>query len=159
MRASKCPSLLQKVLKMNLSSGKLQFWEWEKNLLVPEHFALALAGILHSSMPKISEEGLTLCILWSTKPGNCGLGVSVKISYPVISYQDVTSIVHRKSSETSVTTGKARYLWVCIRGLQFYTFFGISIGITRRMIDIGKKITFYFLQNVWKCTVFFAFAF
>ncbi len=40
------------------------------------------------------------------------------------------------------------------RGLQFYTFFGISIGITRRMIDIGKKITFYFLQNVWKCTVF-----
>jgi hypothetical protein len=34
------------------------------------------------------------------------------------------------------------------RGLQFYTFFGISIGITRRMIAIGKKITFYFLQNV-----------
>jgi hypothetical protein len=27
------------------------------------------------------------------------------------------------------------------------------------MIDIGKKITFYFLQNVWKCTVFFAYAF
>jgi hypothetical protein len=27
------------------------------------------------------------------------------------------------------------------------------------MIDIGKKITFYFLQNVQKCTVFFAFAF
>jgi len=27
------------------------------------------------------------------------------------------------------------------------------------MIDIAKKITFYFLQNVWKCTVFFAFAF
>ncbi len=46
-----------------------------------------------------------------------------------------------------------------IRGLQFYTFFGISIGITRRLIDIGKKITFYFLQNVWKCTVFFAFGF
>jgi hypothetical protein len=32
------------------------------------------------------------------------------------------------------------------RGLQFYTFFGISIGITRRLIDIGKKITFYFLK-------------
>ncbi len=45
------------------------------------------------------------------------------------------------------------------RGLQFYTFFGISIGIIRRMIDNSKKITFYFLQNVWKCTVFFAFAF
>ncbi len=29
------------------------------------------------------------------------------------------------------------------------------MGIKRRMIDIGKKITFYFLQNVWK----FAFAF
>jgi hypothetical protein len=35
--------------------------------------------------------------------------------------------------------------WLCIRGLQFYTFFGISTGITRRMIDIGKKLTFYFL--------------
>ncbi len=34
------------------------------------------------------------------------------------------------------------------RGLQFYTFFGISIGITRRLIDIGEKITFFFLQNV-----------
>jgi hypothetical protein len=45
------------------------------------------------------------------------------------------------------------------RGLQFYNFFGISIGIKWRMIAIGKKITFYFLQNVWKCTVFFAFAF
>jgi hypothetical protein len=37
---------------------------------------------------------------------------------------------------------------VCIRGLQFYTFFEISTGIKRRMVDIGKKITFYFLQNV-----------
>jgi hypothetical protein len=35
----------------------------------------------------------------------------------------------------------------CNRGLQFYTFFGILIGITWRMIDICKKITFYFLQN------------
>jgi len=25
-------TLLQKVLKMKLSSGKLQFWEWEKTL-------------------------------------------------------------------------------------------------------------------------------
>ncbi len=33
------------------------------------------------------------------------------------------------------------------------------MGITRRKIDIGKKITFYFLQIFWKCTVFFAFAF
>jgi hypothetical protein len=38
---------------------------------------------------------------------------------------------------------------VCIQmGLQFYTFFGISIGIKWRMIAIGKKITFYFLQNI-----------
>ncbi len=28
------------------------------------------------------------------------------------------------------------------------------MGIKRRMIDIGKKITFYFSQNVRKCTVF-----
>jgi hypothetical protein len=31
-------ALLQKVLKMKPSSGKLQFREWEKTLLVPEHF-------------------------------------------------------------------------------------------------------------------------
>ncbi len=31
----------------------------------------------------------------------------------------------------------SRYLYV--RGLQFYTFLGISLGIKRRMIDIGKK--------------------
>ncbi len=49
--------------------------------------------------------------------------------------------------------------WMNTRGLQFYTFFGISIGIKRRLIDIAKKITFYFLQNVSKCTVFFAFTF
>ncbi len=49
--------------------------------------------------------------------------------------------------------------YIYSRGLQFYTFFGISIGIKRRLIDIAKKITFYFLQNVWKCTVFFAYAF
>jgi hypothetical protein len=30
------------------------------------------------------------------------------------------------------------------RGLQLFTFFGISIGIKRRMIDIGKKITIHF---------------
>jgi hypothetical protein len=42
----------------------------------------------------------------------------------------------------------AQLLSLSSRGLQFYTFFGISIGITRRMTDIGQKITFYFLQNV-----------
>ncbi len=50
------------------------------------------------------------------------------------------------------------FLWT-----HTYTLGGFNVsnlmGITRRKIDIGKKITFYFLQNVWKCTVFFAFAF
>jgi hypothetical protein len=32
------------------------------------------------------------------------------------------------------------------RRLQFYTFFGTSIGITRRMIDIGKKKLFNFCK-------------
>ncbi len=47
--------------------------------------------------------------------------------------------------------------------LSAYTVGGFNVsnlmGIKRRMIDIDKKITFYFLQNVWKCTDFFAFAF
>ncbi len=57
------------------------------------------------------------------------------------------------------------YLSYLRRGLLTYncTLGGFNVsnlmGIKRRMIDIGKKITFYFLQNVWKCTVFFAFAF
>ncbi len=62
--------------------------------------------------------------------------------------------------QTAIATAYAFVLRkLYTRGLQFYTVFGISIGITQRMIDIGKKITFYFLQNVRKCTVFFAFAF
>ncbi len=59
------------------------------------------------------------------------------------------------------------YLWAIsiFPGLTdpSYTVGGFNVsnlmGITWRKIDIGKKITFYFLQNVWKCTVFFAFAF
>ncbi len=39
-------------------------------------------------------------------------------------------------------------------GFTIFYFFGISIGITQRMIDISKEITFYGLKNVWKCTVF-----
>jgi hypothetical protein len=45
-----------------------------------------------------------------------------------------------------------------LAGFNFILFWNFN-RITRRMIDIDKKITFYFLQNVWKCTVFFAFAF
>jgi hypothetical protein len=50
----------------------------------------------------------------------------------------------RRTTKTDYNLQKRAH----IRGLQFYTFFGIIIGITRRMIDIGKKIMFYFLQNV-----------
>jgi hypothetical protein len=56
--------------------------------------------------------------------------------------------------------------WICKvlsfmynRELQFYTFFWNFNRNKRRLIDNGKKITFYFLQNVCKCTDFFAFAF
>jgi hypothetical protein len=39
--------------------------------------------------------------------------------------------------------------WGCkLRGFDFILFFGISIGIKLRMIDISKKITFLFLLNV-----------
>ncbi len=44
-----------------------------------------------------------------------------------------------------------------IGGFNFILF-GISLGIERRMIDIGEKITFYCFKNVKKCS-FFAFAF
>ncbi len=44
------------------------------------------------------------------------------------------------------------------RGTCGYKVGGFNVsnlmGIKWRMIDIGKKITFYFLQNTWKCTVF-----
>ncbi len=33
-------------------------------------------------------------------------------------------------------------------------FLGISMGFRRRMIATGKTVGFYFLQNVWKFTVF-----
>ncbi len=45
--------------------------------------------------------------------------------------------------------------WARTRGLQCFKLNGNQT----RIIDIGKKITFYFLQNFWKCTVFFSFAF
>jgi hypothetical protein len=36
---------------------------------------------------------------------------------------------------------------VYIRRLQFYTYFGISEGIRWRMIDIGKKISVFFMHS------------
>ncbi len=38
-KASNCHTLLQELLKMKLSSGKVQAWEWKIPLLVPKHFA------------------------------------------------------------------------------------------------------------------------
>jgi hypothetical protein len=53
--------------------------------------------------------------------------------------------------------------FIFLKGCSCCTLGGFNVsnlmGIKRRMIDIGKKITFYFLQNVWNCTDFFAFAF
>ncbi len=65
-------TLLQKVLKMKLSSGKLQFWQWEKTLLVPEHFVLAHTGILHSFMPEMSS-GMEECKITAWARDNMSL--------------------------------------------------------------------------------------
>jgi hypothetical protein len=40
-----------------------------------DNMPLAHAGILHSSMPEMSEEGLMFYILCEYLPGGCGLGV------------------------------------------------------------------------------------
>jgi hypothetical protein len=45
------------------------------------------------------------------------------------------------------------------RGLELFTFFGISIGMTRRIINFWAKITFYFLEYVSKYTFYLPFAF
>jgi hypothetical protein len=37
---------------------------------------------------------------------------------------------------------RCKELGLDTRGLQFYTFFGISIGIKRRLVDIAKKNNF-----------------
>jgi hypothetical protein len=44
------------------------------------------------------------------------------------------------------------------RGLQFEAFWGISLGIKQKMIDIGKKVTFL-LYKILENVQFFAFAF
>ncbi len=41
------------------------------------------------------------------------------------------------------------------RGLQFYTFIGIWLGIKRRMIDLSKKITFYLFEKMFENLQFF----
>ncbi len=49
------------------------------------------------------------------------------------------------------------FLSVCAvqKGALTLYFFEISTGIKRRMLDISKKVTCYFLQNVWKMHSFF----
>jgi hypothetical protein len=47
-------------------------------------------------------------------------------------------------------------VWL-VGGFTFSNLFSNLMGIKRRMLDIGKKITIYFLQYVKKCTVFFVF--
>ena len=51
---------------------------------------LAHAGILHSSMPEMSEKGLIFYILWRIGTGKCGLVVQDRISI----LKEVSSILH-----------------------------------------------------------------
>jgi hypothetical protein len=57
---------------MKLSSGKLQFWEWKKTLLVPNIFSLTHTGILHSSMLEMSP-GMEECKITSWERYNMSL--------------------------------------------------------------------------------------
>ncbi len=123
---------------------------------------------LSSTIPAWSRGG-SLCSLWTCSPhppcGGCPplyLHDLLEVLHD-LSVEMPTSSLWRLSSTIPAWSRGGSSCSLCrdahTRGLQFYTFFGISIGIKRRLIDIAKKITFYFLQNVWKCTVFFAFAF
>ncbi len=47
----------------------------KKTAWARDNMFLAHAGILHSSMPEISEGGFMFYILFPHTPGNCGLGV------------------------------------------------------------------------------------
>jgi hypothetical protein len=81
-------------------------------------------------------------------------------TYPLV---PVTFLVNLYSLKTMLNVDPKIFSQIPRGRLWNYTLGGFNVsnlmGITRRKIDIGKKITFYFLQNVWKCTVFFAFAF
>ncbi len=96
----------------------------------------------------VSSRKIYFCIvnlffLWFV--GNVSVGYTLYL----------TTIIHLTTYGQWTCTFYRKFFRILYhRGLQFYTFFGISIGITRRMIDIGKKITFYFLQNVWNLQFF-----
>jgi len=67
-------------------------------------------------------------------------------------FQSCAAVLLRGGDENLAPTLPKRYrslLCGCkLRGFDFILFFGISIGIKLRMIDISKKITFLFLLNV-----------
>ncbi len=82
----------------------------------------------------------------NTAPTNCNTS-----SKPIHFYQ-WTIIYHLWLAGMT----KNKQLTLLSQGKLALGGFNVSnlMGITRRMIDIGKKITFYFLLNVWTCTVF-----
>ncbi len=64
---------------MKHSSGKLQFWKRESPLSVPENFSLAHSGVVHSSMPEMSEEDLIFLyfVLYEYRTGSILLWTGV----------------------------------------------------------------------------------
>jgi hypothetical protein len=58
------------MLEMSSGMDECKITAWAR-----DNMPLVHAGILHSSMPEISEEGLILYILCQIPPGSCGLGV------------------------------------------------------------------------------------
>jgi hypothetical protein len=58
------------MLEMSSGMEECKITAWARNIL-----SLAHAGILHSSMPEMSEEGLNFYILYNLVSGICGLGV------------------------------------------------------------------------------------
>ena len=58
------------MLEMSSGMEECKLTAWAR-----DNMPLAYAGILHSSLPEMSEEGLIFYILTSITPGGCGLGV------------------------------------------------------------------------------------
>jgi hypothetical protein len=58
------------MLEMSSGMEECKITAWAK-----DNMPLAYAGILHSSMPEMSEESLNIYILCSYTSGGCGLGI------------------------------------------------------------------------------------
>jgi hypothetical protein len=58
------------MLEMSSGMEECKITAWAR-----DNMPLAHAGILHSSMPEMSEEGLMFYIFCTDAPGGCGLGV------------------------------------------------------------------------------------